>query len=130
MSKRNVLIIEDKKIMADDLRWFAEDEGCECTVCNYADEVMRIWGELGKFDTIVLDLMMRKGELLEIGEEERHLDTGEILFNRIRNEYPDKHIIIITAKTNEDIGVDIDNVPVIYKPLTDDEIEKFLSHLG
>jgi len=128
----NILIIEDNKIFADDIAFFVEDEGHKCTVYNSTDQVIKNWDSVGKFDVIILDLMMRIENLLQPNDDEVNLDTGEILFNKILAGFPNKRIIIVTAKTPDEIEIDTKqkNVQVINKPFNDEKIKLLLDLLG
>ena len=124
----NILIIEDDKYLVDDLQFFVQDKGEDytCYAYNSADEVLENWDKLGKIDTIILDLMMLKGELkFEEGEHETW-DIGEILFDRIRREFPGICIIVITSRSDDELNINVKGVEVIYKPMTEEKIKRLL----
>lgn len=82
---------------------------------------------LGKFSTIVLDLMMMKGEIIK--EVPPEAETGEIIYEEIRKKYPNKKIIIISAKNSKDLSIDIEsdrNLDYYLKPLDEGEISRMV----
>ena len=93
---KKVLVIEDDRFITDDLRFFIEAEGNQCELYTSASEVVENLAEFGKYDLIVLDIMMRKGPLINKIEED--METGEFLFKMIRRKYPKLRMIIISAK--------------------------------
>ena len=124
-----VLIIEDDVFLSDDLKYFVEEKGHTCEVFRYADSVVENFDKIAQFDCIILDLMMLKGKYLK--DDISHLDTGEILFKKIRKKYTKIKIIILTAKMMDSINVDFehDSVVVMIKPLTEEKIEKLIDLL-
>tara|TARA_S200000501_G_C20794426_1_gene731098 strand:+ start:443 stop:832 length:390 start_codon:yes stop_codon:yes gene_type:complete len=115
MSK--VLLIEDDRFLIDDLRTFIEYEGHECTIFKGPDEVMDHMSDVARFDVVILDIMMSRGKYLQ-GEDER-METGELLFRRIREVAHDLPIIIISAKNFDDMQIDFAreaNVDTVSKP--------------
>ncbi len=124
-----ILIIEDDRKLVDDLQFLIRDEGHECVGCRSEADVMAIWDKLATFDKIILDLMMKRGETVKILPSEESLDGGEIIFNKIRRDYPGKAFIIVTAKNRHDIQIDLSSksiVKVFYKPLTELKIAELL----
>ena len=94
-----ILIIDDDRYFAEDLQYFLEKEGFDCTVYQEVDEVCSNFEHMGGFDGIILDLMMLKGNLLQLSPSESALEEiGEVLFIRLRKQYPKMKIIIVTAK--------------------------------
>jgi len=93
---KKVLVIEDDRFIIDDLRFFIEEEGNQCELYTRASEVVENLSKLGEYDLIVLDIMMRKGPLIE--KVEKGMETGEFLFMMIRKSYPNLRMIIISAK--------------------------------
>lgn len=121
----NVLIIEDDRIFADDLVFFVELLGHQCTYISNADDVMDNIQSIPSYDHILLDLMMYKGASLP--EDSGDRSTGEILFEKIRDISPHVKIIIITAKNRSEIDQSIlidKNTEVIVKPVM--EVKKML----
>ena len=115
----NVLLIEDDRFLIDDLQTFIEFEGHSCTIYSGPDQVIENLKELGQFDVIILDIMMRRGKYLQ--EEDPDLETGELLYQRIRKELPDQRILIISAKNFSEMQIDFakeSNVETITKPFS------------
>ena len=125
----NVLLIEDDRFLIDDLQTFIEFEGHTCTIYPGADEVIEKIDHLSGFDVIILDIMMPRGKYLT--EVDHDLETGEILFQRIRAKNPDTRILIISAKNFDDMHIDFskeENVSTISKPF-DSTASEIISQL-
>ena len=115
----NVLLIEDDRFLIDDLKTFIEFEGHTCTIYEGPDQVIENLRELQQFDVIILDIMMRRGKYLQ--EEDPDFETGELLYQRIRDELPDQKILIISAKNFSEMQIDFAkerNVDTITKPFS------------
>jgi CheY-like chemotaxis protein len=114
---KKVLLIEDDRFLIDDLRTFIEFEGYGCEVYTGPDEVLDNLNGLAEFDVVILDIMMSRGSYLQ--EEDPTFETGELLYLRIREKYPELQIIIISAKNFADMQINFsleDNVATISKP--------------
>ena len=112
-----VLLIEDDRFLIEDLKTFIEFEGHTCDAFPEPDEVIENLEALAKYDVIVLDIMMARGRYLQ--EEESDLETGELLYQRIREKYPDIRVLIISAKNFDEMHIDFsreDNVAFIAQP--------------
>lgn len=115
MSK--VLLIEDDRFLIEDLKTFIEFEGHSCTVYFGPDQVIENLKELQQFDVIILDIMMSRGKYLQ--EEDPDFETGELLYQRIREELPEQKILIISAKNFNEMQINFSterNVDTITKP--------------
>lgn len=115
----NVLLIEDDRFLIDDLKTFIEFEGHVCTIYTGPDQVIEHLKELQQFDVIILDIMMRRGKYLQ--EEDPDLETGELLYQRIREKLPDQKFLIISAKNFSEMRIDFAkerNVDTITKPFS------------
>ena len=126
---KKVLVIEDDRFITDDLLFFIEAEGNQCELYTRASEVVENLSELGKYDLIVLDIMMRKGPLIKKIEE--GMETGEFLFKMIRKSYPKLRMIIISAKDYGHMKIKFKkeaNVDTLSKP-TNEEFYKDLVKL-
>jgi CheY-like chemotaxis protein len=125
----NVLLIEDDRFLIDDLTTFIEYEGHTCSVYTGPDEVIENLDALGAFDAIILDIMMTRGRYLQ--DEDPNFETGELLFQRIREKYPNQAILIISAKNFADMQIDFaahKNVFTISKPF-DSTASELIKHL-
>ena len=74
-------------------------------------------GNLNQFDAIILDIMMPRGSYLQ--DEDPLYETGELLYQRIRQQHPTLKVIIISAKNFSDMQIDFaaeDNVDTVSKP--------------
>ena len=117
MSK--VLLIEDDRFLIDDLKTFIEFEGHLCTIYSGPDQVLENLNELQQFDVIILDIMMSRGKYLQ--DEDPTFETGELLYLRIREEFPDLKILIISAKNFSEMQINFSkegNVDTISKPFS------------
>ena len=115
MSK--VLLIEDDRFLIEDLKTFIEYEGHVCTIYTGADEVMDNLDSLGQFNAIILDIMMSRGSYFQ--DENPNYETGELLYEKIRAQYPTLLVLIISAKNFSDMQTDFaaeKNVETISKP--------------
>lgn len=115
----NVLLIEDDRFLIDDLKTFIEFEGHVCTIYTGPDQVIENLNQLQQFDVIILDIMMRRGKYLQ--EEDPDFETGELLYQRIREKLPDQKMLIISAKNFSEMRIDFAkerNVDTIIKPFS------------
>lgn len=113
----NVLLVEDDRFLIDDLRTFIEYEGHECTVFKGPDEVIDHLEDVSNFDVVILDIMMSRGSYLQ--DEDQRMETGELLFQRIREVAHEIPVIIISAKNFGDMQIDFakeSNVDTVSKP--------------
>jgi CheY-like chemotaxis protein len=125
----NVLLIEDDRFLIEDLTTFIEYEGHTCSVYTGPDEVIENLDALGAFDAIILDIMMTRGRYLQ--DEDPNFETGELLFQKIREKYPNQTILIISAKNFADMQIDFaaqENVFTISKPF-DSTASELIKHL-
>ncbi|MFN3328583.1 MAG: response regulator transcription factor, partial [Fervidobacterium pennivorans] len=81
------LIVEDERIIAENLQKVLRFEGFEADIVSGINEMYKRL-EQDKYDVILLDLMLPDGNAV-----------NEI--QNIRNEYPDIGIIIISAKNTD-----------------------------
>lgn len=127
-----IMIIEDEKMFAKDLKIILEADGHKCTVYYNDDEVMENWTKISEFNVVILDLMMMRGKLRQIPPEQQDFETGEIIFNRLRADYPDTPIIVVTALVVESIQINFDQpiVNLISKPLNEDKLNQILAILN
>ena len=115
----NVLLIEDDRFLIEDLKTFIEFEGHTCDAFTGPDEVIENLDHLSRYDVIVLDIMMARGTYLQ--DENSNLETGELLYQRIRDKYPDMRFLIISAKNFDEMHIDFtqeENVATIAKPFS------------
>jgi CheY-like chemotaxis protein len=114
-----VLLIEDDRFLIEDLKTFIEFEGHTCDAFPGPDEVIENLDHLAKYDVIVLDIMMARGAYLP--DEDSSLETGELLYQRIRAKYRDIRFLIISAKNFDEMNIDFtkeENVVTIAKPFS------------
>lgn len=128
---KKVLLIEDDKFIIGDLKFFIEAEGNQCEVLTSADQVIDSLGRINDFDCIVLDIMMRKGSRIErVAKDE---ETGEVLYRKIRERCPEKHIIVISGKHFSKMKIDFRNeakVDTLIKPPNKKFYESLLRLIG
>jgi CheY-like chemotaxis protein len=114
-----VLLIEDDRFLIEDLQTFIEFEGHTCVAFNGPDEVIENLEHLSMYDVIVLDIMMARGSYLQ--DEDPSMETGELLYQRIREKYPEVRFLIISAKNFDEMHIDFtkeENVATIAKPFS------------
>ncbi len=124
----NICIIDDDILFTDDMSYLIADAGHKCKTFRDADNVLNQLHGLDKFNMIILDIMMMRGEKLV--ESYSTDDTGEILHKMIRQKYPTKKIIVISAKSHKNINIDFENdrhTGFIQKPMTEDKINELLN---
>lgn len=122
-----ILIIEDDAYLTEDLKFFIKGAGHTCNVYRYADDVMENLENFGQYDVIILDIMMMRGT--KIKEDNLDIETGEILYGKIREKYPTKEIIVLSAKDFKAMTVDFSkeaNVATIEKALNEEKIKTLL----
>lgn len=114
---KRVLIVDDDKYFTEDLSIFLEMEDMRADVINTADELFARLNDLSIYDVVLLDVMFRKGSH---AEESTDLETGEAFYNAFREVYPEKPVIIVSAKNKSEIKIPFDNVLTMHirKPLT------------
>ena len=114
-----VLLIEDDRFLIEDLKTFIEFEGHSCDAFPGPDEVIEKFDQLSRYDVIILDIMMARGQYLQ--DEDHSLETGELLYQRIREKYPKTRVLIISAKNFDEMHIDFskeENVSTIAKPFS------------
>lgn len=129
-----ILIIDDDRMFASDLKDIIEmeDHNRQCTIWTRVEEVLDHWEELSEYRTILLDLMMQRKWDMQVTEEEEVLDTGEILFRRIRSAHPQMRVLLLTGKNCVDISLrwqEDANMEILAKPLNESRIRYLLSTL-
>jgi len=115
---KNVLIIDDDPFVTDLLAELLKTEGIKCTTANSIESVLKDWAGLANYSVILLDIMMMRDGLQD--ETDPKLESGEILFKKIRQSFPKKHVVIISAKDIGSMAIDFKhepNVDIIQKPL-------------
>lgn len=115
----NIALIEDDNIFTENLKELIEEEGHSCHTYNKADMVLSNLDIIAGMDTIILDLMMMRGNQLR--GQRRDCDTGELLYQKIREKNSSLKIIIVTAKNRDRIEGGIlqnPNTVFVKKPLS------------
>ncbi len=124
-----ILIIEDDMPLADDIKFFIEEIGHSCQIYTRADEVIDNIDNFAQFDWIILDIMMLRGEQISRDVHNSELETGEMLYQKIRRKYRHKNIFVISAKDFNDMQVDFSKdkyVRLLQKPLTELKLNRIL----
>lgn len=127
---KKVLLIEDDVMLCDDLKFFIEDDGNKCTVFDSSTQVIDSIDSIGDHDIIILDIMMMKGERIrEIPKDE---ETGEELYRRIREKYPNMKFIVLSAKDFSKMKIDFRKergVQILSKPVVEHVIKDLLDKI-
>ena len=74
--------------------------------------------------------MMMKGT--QIQDTESNLEAGEMLYKMIRKFYPNKQIIVCSAKDRKSVEIDFSNNDTKYiaKPLTEENLAALLKEVN
>jgi CheY-like chemotaxis protein len=124
-----ILIIEDDSFLAEQLQWLFIDNGHTCKVLASDDDVIDNWQALPDYDTVVLDLMIPRSTRRRVEEGSEEYETGEIIFTKLRSEYPDKRVVVVTALPERDIHINPHGSPevgLLRKPFGEEEIDDLL----
>ncbi len=107
----NVLIVEDERVIAENLQKILKGEGFDSDIASGINEMYKKL-ETNTYDVILLDLMLPDGNAI-----------NEI--QTLRNEYPDTGIIVVSAK-NADIdkilGIELGADDYVGKPFNPREV--------
>ncbi len=125
MDNTNILIVEDDHISAQILMEYFEGLSFKVKHYSWADDVMKSMEELRKYDLISLDLMMLAGKLLLKEDNYEGLETGERLYKIIREKYINMPIVIVTAKSLEDLQIRFLEEPhthLVFKPINTEKL--------
>lgn len=87
--KKNILIVEDEKNIAKVLQYNIKKEGYDCDVAYDGEEGLEK-ALSGKFDLILLDIMLPKMNGFEVCENIRYKSQVPIIFVTAREEEKDK----------------------------------------
>lgn len=87
--KKNILIVEDEKNIAKVLQYNIKKEGYDCDVAHDGEEGLEK-ALSGKFDLILLDIMLPKMNGFEVCENIRYKSQVPIIFVTAREEEKDK----------------------------------------
>lgn len=100
---KNVLIIEDERTFANIVGELIQAEGFGCTVAYSASEAEAQFEKLGReIHVVILDLMMaRTGSFAS--KRQNTTETGDEIYEAIRSKTPDLPVIIMTAKTKDNL---------------------------
>lgn len=111
----NILIVEDDRFSAEDLKSLLDFQGNNCTIANKIDAAYdAIFTNQKNWDLIILDIMMRSGEKIRPTSDK---ENGEILFEKIRETDKLTPVIIVTAKSSSEIKINADEkTRVLLKP--------------
>lgn len=115
-----ILVIEDDRSFADDFLYFLNKNGHKCDYASNSNDALEYIKNINKYDLVTMDLMMYRGNSLK--DEEPNLSTGVILFKIIRKKNRSIPIIVITAKSRDEVNnvlKDDANTNIVTKPITD-----------
>lgn len=113
-----ILIVDDDGYQVSYIKEILEIEGNECIATRNVDDAFDAFNRLKtSIDFVILDLMMKNGEKIapEVG-----LENGEVLYKYMKNVLPDLPVVIITAKSFDEINIKTDNkTAILIKPIMD-----------
>lgn len=112
-----ILIIDDDRFLTNAISNSLNKNGYSVKVINKSKDMISVEKIIEKYDLVLLDLMMRKPEGLEVNPGE---ETGEALYKLIKKMDKNKPVIIITGKDSMDIKTKFhkDETQVLLKPLS------------
>ena len=110
-----ILIIDDDKYLTSPLKSSLEHNGHTVFVINKAKDLLDDLTIINEYNLIILDLMMRKPQNLVVPKSK---ETGETIFEKIKEINKDIKIIIVTGKDNGDIKTNFKalKIPLLTKP--------------
>ena len=123
-----ILLLEDDNYLNEEIKFQIEYEGHLCDVMNNADLLLQNIKILEQYKLVVLDLMMLRGKFLE--NDKSNFATGELIFRKIKESFPNLKIIILTAMKESDFNLSKDelkDVPIFIKPICSQELRKFIN---
>lgn len=126
---KNVLVVEDDVILADDLKFFVENAGHSCTKVNRADDVLALIDKIEQFDVVVLDIMMMRGNL----EKRNNYETGETLYSMIKEKCKNMHFFVLSAKDSKNMQIDFEsekNTVFLNKPIDEGGVKDLIAFIG
>ncbi len=128
---KKIALIDDDKFLNFDLEFFIKEAGDDLTIYTKADDVIKDLdnSKFDKYDIVIIDIMMPRRNIDTSGFPAEY-ETGEILYKKLRSEYPDKKYIIISAKDFSDMNINFKkekNVDTVSKPFSP-TAEELLSH--
>ena len=117
----HILIVDDEPHICDVITFALAEAGMTTSVAHDGVAALDVFATREP-DLIVLDIMMnRSSELEEVIPSP--LQSGEYLYERIREKYPKMRISIITAKDHlESINVNDDKNAIVFRKPIDMDI--------
>lgn len=129
---KKILIIEDERTFAATLAEIFEFEGYDCIVTTGAAEAEPYLNGLADgIGALILDLMMVRGGSFT-GTGKGALETGDQIYDRVRELAPEAAVIIVTAKTPDDVRkryMNDKNTWIFFKPINEATCNQILSTL-
>ncbi len=116
----NIVLIDDDEFLNEDLEFFIKEKGHNLVIYTKADDVIKAFenGKLKDADLIIIDIIMPSINI-DVSGFPKDYETGEVLYKKFNNKYPEKKFIIISAKDFSDMHVDFNkekNVGTVQKP--------------
>ena len=100
-----ILIIDDDLFGMKSYRLTLEEGGYDVAVAETPDEAMKILEtDKENVELILLDVMLPTGNLLLDHDVEQGLRTGKVLFEILRDQFPQIPIIVLSITAAEDFG--------------------------
>lgn len=129
---KNILIIEDERTFANIVGELIQDEGFTCHIAYSVADAEKYFPKLGKeIQIVILDLMMVRTGSFETSPPYKG-ETGDELYERIRAIAPEIKIVIMTAKTQDNLKsryLSEKNTRVFFKPIDPGMIVKLITIL-
>lgn len=127
-----ILIVEDDAYTCDHLSYWLGKDHHITTVLRTADEFLDRLPSLDNYDATILDLMMLRGKKLASVPGEKG-ETGEILFEKIRERRPEMQVVVLSAREGEYLRERFGgqpNVHVVEKPLNKTKMAEIRTIFG
>lgn len=117
-----ILIIEDDVKISQDIEYFFKKKGFEVSIINKSADAFNIIQNINSFDIVLLDIMMFLGNT---EYKIDNLETGEIIYTKIREINNNIPIIISSAKDLNTMHIDFkskENILFLEKPIIHEQL--------
>jgi signal transduction histidine kinase/ActR/RegA family two-component response regulator len=112
---QRLLLVEDNADVAEVMAAMLSDAGYEVTRSESASAGLEVLRNNPDFDVILSDIVMEEGI------------SGLDLARRVREDLPDIPIVLMTGYSEALNGSNLEEIPVVFKPFTEQEILAALS---
>ena len=111
-----ILIIDDDVFGVSPYKFALEDAGFGVTVVGNPDDALRVLKtNRAEIELIVLDILMPSGQRLSDSETSAGLETGTVLFDLIRREFPSVPVVVFSITNSSGIKADHPTQLILHK---------------